>query len=184
MDVVHFREIFHPSWDPTHHPHQLDHCELTIILLERKRKTYQKGYWVIIIIFALIDRNENSWRVNISEKCLKIYWLKIPGLTGWEFLLPPVWNSLSVDLNELHVCVIFWCIIQTECSLVKRAQTLVTRMLQVFNTDTDKTKFREWMSMCHGPKLQLFSVENVSSVVMFFFLLTAFSVYTCFSVVH
>lgn len=34
MDVIHFRQVFHSSWDATHHPHQLDHRELAVILLE------------------------------------------------------------------------------------------------------------------------------------------------------
>lgn len=34
VDVVHLRQIFHPGRDAAHHPHQLDHRELAIVLLE------------------------------------------------------------------------------------------------------------------------------------------------------
>lgn len=46
MDVIHFRQIFHPGWDPTHHPHQLDHRELAVILLEdREEKQIKAVIW-------------------------------------------------------------------------------------------------------------------------------------------
>ena len=154
MDVVHFREILHPSWDPTHHPHQLDHCELTIVLLEDREKNIQKGYWVIIIIFALIDKNENSWWVNISEKMPNDLLTKNSRVDRLRIFITSCLNlSISSCLNELHICVIFWCIIQTACSLVNKSQIKVTWMPEVYNTDADKTKFREQMSMCHGPRL-------------------------------
>lgn len=34
MDVTHVRQVLHARCDPSKHAHQLDHCELGIVLLE------------------------------------------------------------------------------------------------------------------------------------------------------
>ena len=39
VDVVHVGQVLHARGDATQHAHQLDHCELTVVLLQNKRIT-------------------------------------------------------------------------------------------------------------------------------------------------
>lgn len=38
VDVVHVTQVFHSGSYPSQHPHQLDHCELAIVLLQQENK--------------------------------------------------------------------------------------------------------------------------------------------------
>lgn len=91
MDVVHFREIFHPSWDPTHHHHQLDHRELTIILLLVREKNKQYYYLTSIFHNGIFKGNlvtarqrkksSQQWRADMKKRVSEAqiqnsrYWL-------------------------------------------------------------------------------------------------------------
>lgn len=37
VHVIHLRKVLHPSSNSSEHPHQLDHCELPVILLQQER---------------------------------------------------------------------------------------------------------------------------------------------------
>ena len=56
MDVSHVGQVLHARGDATQHAHQLDHCEMTVVLLRGKALEMAEMYVIISVIYlAKVD---------------------------------------------------------------------------------------------------------------------------------
>lgn len=127
VHIVHFWEILHPGWDPTHHSHQLDHCELTIILLEDREDNKQK-----LVFRYYLWHDKRKWAKSLPSANANIIAFDNEIIMLVDTMLTKYprreccyfkCDSLLNNVNEKQICSIFWYIIyyiyilQTTCSL-------------------------------------------------------------------